>query len=375
MAIDLRKAELPDHLDTYEEGDPYYAWQAREGVKVIREYRFDDLRKVELGDWERKGGKGAVIVIPNPIMTNDLHLVEIAPAGKSEPEHHLYEEIVYVLSGQGTTHLWVNEHEKKIIEWQAGSLFTIPLNVWYQHFNGSGTEPTRYAAMTNLPPVLRMWRNNDFVFNNPFQFTDRYSGEESSYFSGDGKLFRMKSRAFSTIWKTNFVPNADTMPLWDYSARGAKGINTHFRLDGNVTRAHISEFPVGTYKKGHTHGSGPHLVILGGVGFSLLWWRNKPEEKVKVDWKAGSMVTIPFDDTFHQHFNTGPEPARYLAMMAPDGSPPANELGGNVSIKEGGQQVEYEDEDPEIHKIFEDELKKHGAECKMADFIPWCTAR
>jgi hypothetical protein len=35
--------------------------------------------------------------------------------------------------------------------------------------------------------------------------------------------------------------------------------------------------------------------------------------------------------------------------------------------------LEYEDEDREIHEIFEKELAAHGATCKMKAFIPWCT--
>jgi hypothetical protein len=42
-------------------------------------------------------------------------------------------------------------------------------------------------------------------------------------------------------------------------------------------------------------------------------------------------------------------------------------------MKEGGWQVEYEDEDREIHKIFEKELATNGATCKMKAFVPWCT--
>jgi hypothetical protein len=43
------------------------------------------------------------------------------------------------------------------------------------------------------------------------------------------------------------------------------------------------------------------------------------------------------------------------------------------SMKEGGWQIEYEDEDREIHKIFENELSIHGAACRMKAFVPWCT--
>ncbi|MBI2087506.1 MAG: hypothetical protein HYT78_02055 [Deltaproteobacteria bacterium] len=44
----------------------------------------------------------------------------------------------------------------------------------------------------------------------------------------------------------------------------------------------------------------------------------------------------------------------------------------DVSVKEGGAQIEYEDEDPEIHEIFEQALAKVGASCRMGAMVPWC---
>ena len=45
----------------------------------------------------------------------------------------------------------------------------------------------------------------------------------------------------------------------------------------------------------------------------------------------------------------------------------------DTSSKEGGWQVEYYDEDREIHEIFEKELAKKGQQCNMKAFIPYCT--
>ena len=41
--------------------------------------------------------------------------------------------------------------------------------------------------------------------------------------------------------------------------------------------------------------------------------------------------------------------------------------------KKGGYQVEYEDEEPDIHRIFEEELRQRGITCKMKKMVPWCT--
>ena len=37
----------------------------------------------------------------------------------------------------------------------------------------------------------------------------------------------------------------------------------------------------------------------------------------------------------------------------------------DVSVKEGGRQIEYEDEDPRIRRIYEDELRARGLPSRM----------
>jgi hypothetical protein len=42
-----------------------------------------------------------------------------------------------------------------------------------------------------------------------------------------------------------------------------------------------------------------------------------------------------------------------------------NYLGITKDVKEGGDQIEYEDEDPPIRRTFEAELAKTGIACQM----------
>ncbi len=372
LGTDMKVAETPkEGLEEFKKADAYEAWLKKEGVKVYEEFYFPSLAKIELGPWERKGGSGAVIHITNRHMPNDCHIIEIKPGGKSEPEHHMYEAMVYVVSGRGATTIWQDEKHKQTFEWQAGSLFAIPLNTRYQNFNGSGTEPVRYIAVTNAPPMMRLFKDDKFIFNTDYKFESRYSGEDD-YFSGNGKLFKRR------VWQSNFIANAPDMLLYSRDNRGAGGIHAALELANNNTKCHISEFPVGTYKKAHRHGPGAHLVLLSGSGgYSLVWTKEDRSDMIKCDWQLGSMVTVPNDNCFHQHFNTGNNRARYLALRTGDmginapGMPRI--LATEVSVNEGGGQIEYEDEDREIHEIFEKDLKAHGATCKMKAFIPWCS--
>jgi hypothetical protein len=41
----------------------------------------------------------------------------------------------------------------------------------------------------------------------------------------------------------------------------------------------------------------------------------------------------------------------------------------DVSVKDGGCQIEYEHQDPRIHRIYLDELGKYGVRSGMAQFI------
>jgi hypothetical protein len=140
---------------------------------------------------------------------------------------------------------------------------------------------------------------------------------------------------------------------------------------GRPTSSPIS--PVGTYKKAHRHGADFHVFAVTGHGFSLLWYEGE-KDFVRIDWKHG-WVFAPPDQMFHQHFNTAGDPARYLAvafgsLRYPFTTDKRNVfLGMDVSVKDGGCQIEYEHQDPRIHKIYLEELGKYGVTSGMAKFI------
>ena len=353
-----RRLAMEQHLKL----NYYEKWRDQEGIPVIKDYSVPDLMAVPLKPWQRKGGLGAFINLVGADGINDAYLCEIPPGAELHPQKHLFEELIFILSGRGATTVWVEGGPKQTFEWQEGSLFSPPLNVWHQHFNGQGDKPARYLAVTLAPTFLNLFNDFEFVFNNNYVFKDRYPGEED-YFS-KGTLHPRR------IWESNFIADVYKFKLQEWKERGAGGVNIRFEMAHNLMCPHISEFPVGTYKKAHRHGPGAHIVILSGQGYSLIW----PEggERLKIDWKVGSLFAPP-DRWFHQHFNTGRDPARYMALKA-GGSPRYTGItklyGIETSTKLGGDQMEYEDEDPEIRRIFKEELAKTGAEWRMSQFFP-----
>jgi hypothetical protein len=132
------------------------------------------------------------------------------------------------------------------------------------------------------------------------------------------------------------------------------------------------------------------LLGLRSTGYILLWPAkagNHPysdghaDDVIEVPWSRGSVYSPP-SDWFHQHFNTGKEPARHLAIrggntfsLAPLGNRAEGDEHANmIATSEGGSLLEYEEEDPETRRRFRAALKANGVENQMPDelYEPGC---
>lgn len=339
-----------------EKDTPYTRWVRGEGLEIIGGHYVPNLHTVALRPWARRGGAGVYINHEASRTSNDCYVCEIPPGGQLAPQRQLFEEMVLVLSGRGSTTVWNDAGKRLAFEWKAGALFAIPLNAWHQHWNGSGREPARYVAVTNGPAVINLYDDIDFVFNTRHDFTHRFSGEPD-YFSKKGEQKGL-------LLDTNFVADAVNLPLLAARERGAGGGHIRFNLAKGSMNSHISQFPVGTYKKAHAHGPGAHVIILSGEGYTLMW--PEGEEPVRHDWQVGTLI-VPPNMWLHQHFNTGTTPARYLAFKH-EGVAIRNAQGvpkSWISRRRGGDQVDYADEKPEIRRLFADALGKHGLTSRM----------
>ena len=349
--------------------DSYLEWLKTEGIPVTEDLGID-LFKVETKPWARFDVNGAAVHLKGRGDFLNMFLLDIPPAASTSPQQHLYEEVVYVLAGQGSTTIEVADGRKHTFEWGTKSMFAIPLNTKYRHFNGSGSERALLVSTTSLPVVMNMFHNEKFIFNNGWQFEERIG--DSKYFAGEGDFIPV--RPGNHMWETNFVPDLAAIELKPWSERGAGGANIMFILADGTMHAHISEMPAGTYKKGHRHAADFHVMCVTGTGYSLLWYEGEPDLH-RVDWQHGTVFAPP-DQMFHQHFNTSPKPARYLAtaygsLRYPFTESKRKSLFGGVStsVKLGGAQIEYEDQSPRIHQLYEEATRKNGVTVKMSEFI------
>ncbi len=350
--------EMAKKFETEKE-TPYTRWVAAEGLDIIPAIHVPNLNTVDLKPWGRRGGKGVFINHDASRTSNDCYVLEIPPGGKIAEQRQLFEEMILILSGRGSTSVWNDAGAKVTFEWGPGSMFAIPLNTWHQHFNGSGQDPVRFVAVTNCPPIMNLYEDVDFIFNTPFDFKHRFNGEPD-YFANKGEQKGL-------LLDTNFVADAVNLPLVEAKERGAGGGHIRFSMAKGSMNSHISQFPIATYKKAHAHGPGAHVIILSGEGFSLMW--PEGEEPKRYDWQVGSMI-VPPNMWFHQHFNTGKTPARYLAfkhevvsVRNAQGVPKAW-----ISRRIGGDQIDYADEKTEVRTMFADALARNGLESNMDQF-------
>ncbi|MGH3746634.1 MAG: hypothetical protein ACRDT8_04460, partial [Micromonosporaceae bacterium] len=163
--------------------DPYVRWAEGEGVPIIEDFGVD-LLAVETAPWPRLGADAAFVNLKGRGDFINVVVMEVPPGGAVDPQQHLYEEVVYVLSGNGSTVVEMPDGQRHSFEWGPRSLFALPLNYRYRHYNASGFEPARLASTTNLPMTLNLYHNESFIFGNSHEFPERLGGER--HFSGEG---------------------------------------------------------------------------------------------------------------------------------------------------------------------------------------------
>ncbi|HWP58111.1 MAG TPA: cupin domain-containing protein [Candidatus Acidoferrales bacterium] len=362
----------------------YESWIQSEGIPVVEGFGVEDLMEIPRESWPRTGGKGAFIQLRGMEGFSGMYVGEISPGSSLIPEKHLYDELIYILRGRGATEVWWDGEAKKTsFEWEAGALFAVPLNSKHRLLNGS-REPVVYLGVTSAPLLMDLTHDPEFIFNCSYAFRGRFDGAQDYFVP---RTDRNESGGF-WVWESNFIPDVSAAAL-DSAERKGSGVRiTALEMGGSALVGHIAEWPVGRYHKAHHHQGGAILLILRSKGYTLLWPQEagiqpyragRADRVVRVEWKAGSLVSPP-TGWFHQHFNTGPEPARQLAFRYTGNSGryrlgvarALNKAGGagiRLSVRDGGTLIEYEDEDPQIRRDYEAAVAAEGVKMQMPSVV------
>ena len=290
---------------------PYERWlqQARKEIPMFEGTVIEDVGAIDLLPWPQMGpGVRGLYLRFADYQMNDGRILQIPAAAATIRQRHLYEKAVYVLSGSGYTEVQQEDAAVDRVEWAAGDLFSIPLNVSHQHHAGPDAA-ARLLAVTSFPLVLNIMDDPQFVLDNDFVFYGRYDGDPA-YFEGAGE-------ARDLVDQANFVKNLPDTPLHPFEFRGPGNRASRWEMAGNsMLSMHVSEMPPREYKKAHRHTSDAFILLLSGEGFSLSWPEGAYHKRMRIDWRPGTLF-VPPTYWYHQHLNTGSTPARYLAINSP----------------------------------------------------------
>ncbi len=224
----------------------------------------------------------------------------------------------------------------------------------------------KFLAVTNAPLMMDTIHSEEFIFNCPYVFSDRYSGADD-YFNVGQKRYES---GMQHIWETNFIMDIQSANLDQREVKGAGVRITQFELSGNSLIGHLAQWPAARYHKAHYHGAGAILLGLQSSGYVLVVvegarhqaLRSRPQRRCRRGQMESRQRLLPPGGWFHQHFNTGAQPARHLALrygsrIHPIGFKIADkrsEDGVYIDVKKGGTLIEYADEDPQIRKHYEE---------------------
>ncbi len=271
-----------------------------------------DLNTLPLDDRPQIGDKAKILKVGGAGQL--VQMVEIPPGGKTVWYGHGWEgeALFYVLSGRGQTEyrspggLPSNKYT-----WKKNSLFAIPVDHQMQHTNLDPRQPVRMLAVAGY--AINMY---------PYVEQELRSGRQNP---AEGPEERTRTLA-GTTYPGHFVDDLRDHPV---AMREARGNRTAFfnvmatvghRTHPNV---HISEL-TGPQAFAHKHGNQPMFVILKGSGYDI-WSEAKDLKEYEASVKAGTahrapyatgtLCGVPGGPHWHQHFSTGTEPLRYLAIV------------------------------------------------------------
>jgi len=298
---------------------------------------------------QAKGGTGVVQMVDPKLGFNVRSLrLWINTTGKGDEawpgwttlgHRHLIDAVIRIVRGRGYSIIDAKRHD-----WEAGDFICVPTFAWHRHVN-TGDEPVVYVAGTTTPFSMSIGTSihEDERYPEYWVFAQKSEDARTTLIPGGAEIPESRSvaqfdgdqglaaylyeqqvefaaaeekrrRAGRVVVKASELQFGRTrMGNLAYVVDPRIGFNT------KVISTLVAEIPPGGRSGAHRHLYEEVNYILSGCGYSVI-------EDQKYEWKAGDAFCIPVFG-WHQHFNTGPEPARFLVHTS------------RVAMENIGQQV------------------------------------
>jgi gentisate 1,2-dioxygenase len=257
---------------------------------------------------------------------------EAWPGWKLLGHRHLIDAVIYIVQGRGYSILDAVRYD-----WEAGDFLCVPTFGWHRHVN-VGDEPVTYIASTTTPfsMALGVSIHEDERYPEHWVFAQKSEDARRTLIPGGAEVngavngavpgsqsvaeFGAEHSLASHLYEqqVNFAPAEESrrrasrvvvkpadiqfgrtrMGNLAYVVDPRLGFNTH------VMSTLLADIPAGRHSGAHRHLYEEVNYVLAGEGYSVIDDRT-------YEWKAGDSLNIPVF-AWHQHFNTGAEPARFL---------------------------------------------------------------
>jgi quercetin dioxygenase-like cupin family protein len=362
----------------------YDDFMEEQGIPIFRGIGVRRVQDMPLKPWPRMGGRGTFIQLYGTEGKWGCYVVEVPAAGALVSEKHMYEEIMVVVEGRGTTEIWVDGQAKPhSFEWQRGSMFSIPLNTNHRIVNAASS-PALILVASTAPNVMNLFGDRDWIFNCPANFPSRFDGA-ADFFKAKDDIVPDPLRGLA-LRKSNFIPDIMNAELYLDNRRSPGYTRVEPHMANNVFYGFVGEHKTGRYSKAHAHLSAAVLVCLKGKGYTYTWprsegmtpWQDgKTKNIYRQDYEPVGLVTAaPYGgDWFHAHFGISKEPLRLIGWYGPNnhrkdraGVPGEKDTDeGAIDVTEGGTAIPYWLEDPFLRREYEETLRREGVQSQMSE--------
>jgi hypothetical protein len=361
----------------------YELFMAEESIPIFRGIGIRDTRELDLAFWPRRNARGSFLMLDGLEGSKGMYVLELPQAEATTPEQHLYHEFFIVVEGRGATETWREGTHAfhHSFEWQPGSMFRIAPNAKYRLIN-AGDERALFIAANNAPGMFNMFRDRQFIFENDWPFPQFYGGK--AFYQFDDRVVATPYNKRAAV-RANFFPDivGCDLPLDNQRAPGYRRITPMWHGFENDHTGFVAEYPVGRYSMAHYHESGAVLVCLAGAGYTYNWprelgftpWRDGKSAEVRIlEYGPGGLVAAApgGGQWFHQHFGIGRRPLRLCNFWGGPNARPDVFINSQTGVsalattREGGQTIDYRDEDPFVRQEFNARLAAEGVASGMS---------
>jgi len=262
--------------------DPYDNWARAQGVPVVTAGALD-LPAMSTQPWARFGVDGAIAHVEGRCDFLTLFVFHLAPHAASAPLRHVYEDLIYVVSGGGETDVTLSDGVQRRIQWRAGDIFSTPVNA--QRVHRAGADGARLASFSDIRYLMGLYRNEDFLFANAARFAQRHA------------------KAAGEPWLA--TPGRMALSGADEGAQG------EIRLADCALGACVTELAEGQSTLARRQMQGAHLLCVAGAGVSLSF-DSIAGPVSRTPWSVGTVIGLA-GMRFHQHVAHG-GPARFVVI-------------------------------------------------------------